>query len=135
MKIKYAFLFALALLAGCNEKQTPTTQAPVSAVKLQDGSEIQLTGKLIDTLKKPNAEGVMSITKLRYSENIEAVQAEFESKLKPLGYTPYSLPSAEGVKFNYTKPSAPSIGLFLKSNTANGETVSTASIYWNEPKI
>ena len=135
MKIKYAFLFALALLAGCNEEQATSTKAPVSTVKLQDGSDISLSGKLIDNSKKPNAKGEMNVTKLQYAANIETVQAELDSKLKPLGYTPYSIPSPEGMKFNYTKPSAPTIGVFLKDVSVNGNSVISASIYWHEPKI
>lgn len=136
MKIKYAFLFALALLAGCNnEEKATSSQASVSTVTLQDGSEIALSGKLVNSSKNPNAEGVMNISKLEYTESIEAVQAELESKLKPLGYTPYSLPSPDGAKFNYTKPSAPTIGVFIKSVSVGGKDLTSASIYWHEQKI
>ncbi|WP_143493479.1 MULTISPECIES: hypothetical protein [unclassified Pseudomonas] len=131
MKIKYAFLFTLALLAGCNnEEKSASTE-----VKLPDGSEIVLSGIFINSSKKPNAEGTLNINKLQYTESIEIVQAELESKLKSLGYTPYSLPSSEGVKFNYTKYSAPTIGVFLKSASVNGKNLSFASIYWHESKI
>lgn len=136
MKIKYAFLFALALLAGCNDEEKATSaQAVVSTVTLQDGSKIELSGKLVNSSKNPNAEGAMNITKLEYAESIEAVQAELESKLKPLGYTPYSLPSPNGAKFNFTKPSAPTIGVFIKSVSVDDKDLSSASIYWHEPKI
>lgn len=134
MNIKYAFLLALALLAGCNEEQALTNQASASTVKLQDGSEIALSGKVIDSSKRPNAEGVMNITKLQFQKNVKVVQAEFDSKLKALGYTPYSMPSSEGIKFNYTKPSASTIGVFLKSTSINDNDVSSANIYWHEKK-
>ena len=118
----------LVILTGCGKQEQDLD------LKLADGSELQLSAKIIDSTSKTSKNGELLIHKLTFASDKETATAELDARLLELGYKKQIISKSTGMKIHYAKNSLPTIGAFFPDNEKSNKNETNANIYWHVKK-
>lgn len=139
MKMKTAALFALLVLAGCDQQASGPSQASIQALQakgklaLADGSTLLLNAAHLKSYAKPNNAGKLSMHEFSYSSVDKMAENDVYMHMQKVGYTRKVISSdSNQFKVQYYKKNAPVVGGIYTMLNRDAKTETVATLYWQE---